>query len=121
MSAVSIPLQGKRTRRLKLLLCALAAASIWGVCNPVPVHAADAVAGKGLALRWCASCHLVAEDQAAASSTSLPTFYDMAKDPGWTEAKLATFLADPHPQMPDMVLSNIEIANLAKYISSLAP
>jgi mono/diheme cytochrome c family protein len=34
--------------------------------------------------------------------------------------KLATFLANPHPQMPNMTLGNIEIANLAGYIQSLA-
>ncbi|WP_428688125.1 c-type cytochrome [Roseibium sp.] len=85
------------------------------------VQAADAAAGKDLALQWCSSCHLVSEDQATASSVSLPSFYDIAKDPGWTEEKLATFLADPHPIMPSMNLGNIEIANLAAYIGSLAP
>ncbi len=86
-----------------------------------PALAADAAAGKALALQWCSACHLVAEDQPTATSVSLPSFYDMAKDPDWTEATLATFLADPHPKMPNMSLGNREIANLAKYISSLAP
>ena len=83
-------------------------------------NAADAVAGKTLALRWCASCHLVAEDQATASSTSLPSFFDIAKDNGWSEKTLSAFLADPHPKMPDMSLSTAETANLARYISSLS-
>ncbi|TYC53725.1 cytochrome C552 [Rhodobacterales bacterium] len=84
-------------------------------------HAADEAAGKTLALRWCASCHLVSEDQETVASSSLPTFYDMANDPGWTEASLATFLANPHPAMPDMSLGTIEIANLTAYINSLNP
>lgn len=84
-------------------------------------HGADRVAGKKLALQWCAACHIVSEDQARASSVSLPSFYDMAKDPEWSEAALATFLADPHPNMPDMNLGTIETANLAAYIRSLAP
>jgi len=83
--------------------------------------AADAATGKTLALRWCSACHLVAEDQERATSTSLPSFYDMAKDPGWTREKLATFLADPHPSMPGMSLGNTEIADLSAYIASLAP
>ncbi|MBN9674096.1 cytochrome C552 [Labrenzia aggregata] len=87
----------------------------------VSSRAADTGAGKVLALQWCASCHLVAEDQPAASSTSLPSFYDIAKDPAWTTEKLATFLADPHPKMPNMSLGNIEIANLSAYIESLKP
>ena len=86
-----------------------------------PGWSADADNGKALALQWCSACHLVSEDQDRASSASLPSFYDIAKDPGWTEEKLATFLADPHPQMPNMTLGNIEIANLASYIESLAP
>ena len=51
---------------------------------------------------------------------SLPSFYDIAKDPDWTQASLATFLKDPHPKMPNMNLGNVEIANLASYIDSLS-
>lgn len=82
-------------------------------------EAADTIAGKTLALQWCSSCHLVSNDQPTASSVSLPSFYDMSKDPGWDAAKLATFLANPHPQMPNMTLGNIEITNIAAYIQSL--
>lgn len=86
-----------------------------------PVLAADAAAGKTLALQWCSSCHLVSNDQKTAADMSLPSFYDVAKDPDWTEVTLATFLADPHPKMPNMNLKNMEIANLARYITSLEP
>ncbi|WP_228866345.1 c-type cytochrome [Roseibium aggregatum] len=96
----------------------MAVAALFGTSA---AEAGDAAAGKALALQWCSACHLVSEDQDRASSASLPSFYDIAKDPGWTEEKLATFLADPHPQMPNMTLGNIEIANLASYIESLAP
>jgi len=88
---------------------------------PGTVLAADPASGKALALQWCSACHLVAEDQPTASSTSLPSFYDMAKDPEWSEEKLAVFLADPHPTMPGMSLSNTEIADLASYIGLLKP
>ncbi|WP_420334502.1 c-type cytochrome [Roseibium sp.] len=86
-----------------------------------PAQAADPATGKVLALQWCASCHLVSDDQPSAASVSLPSFYDIAKDPDWTLASLATFLKDPHPKMPNMTLGNVEIANLASYISSLSP
>lgn len=106
------------TRGLLLLLLATATLGSGGTQSPA--LAADAAAGKALALQWCSSCHLVADDQPTAASTSLPTFYDISKDPEWTEATLATFLADPHPKMPNMNLGNTEIANLAKYINSLS-
>ncbi|KZM50978.1 cytochrome c [Labrenzia sp. OB1] len=105
-----------------VLLRAVFAASGAAVFGLTPsAQAADETAGKALALRWCAACHLVAEDQPSVSSTSLPSFYDIAADPEWTEDRLATFLVDPHPAMPDMNLGNVEIANLAAYITSLKP
>ena len=85
-----------------------------------PALAADPATGKTLALQWCASCHLVSDDQPTAASVSLPSFYDIARDPGWTQATLATFLKDPHPKMPSMALGTVEIANLASYINSLS-
>lgn len=100
--------------------CGLMALLALGVAGlAFEAQAADPVAGKALALRWCASCHLVAEDQNSAASVSLLSFYDIATDTAWTEDKLTTFLADPHPQMPNMSLGNHEIANLASYITSL--
>ena len=111
----------RRRPALPALLCAIAAGGL-GLMVYMPAgQAADAAAGKALALQWCSSCHLVADDQAAAASVSVPSFFDIAKDPGWTEETLATFLADPHPVMPSMNLGNMEIANLAAYIGSLAP
>lgn len=98
---------------LAVLACSLL------VAGAAPAGAQDAVAGKALALQWCAACHLVADDQATASSASLPSFFDVSKDASWNRDTLATFLASPHPQMPNMSLGNIEIANLAAYIQSL--
>jgi len=111
-------------RLSNMLRAAAAAAALAGfflAASPFPASAADEATGKALALQWCSSCHLVSDDQATASSVSLPSFYDMARDPDWSQEKLATFLANPHPKMPDMNLGNTEIVNLSAYISSLAP
>ncbi|MTI07330.1 cytochrome C552 [Roseibium denhamense] len=85
-----------------------------------PAQAADPDAGKALAVQWCSSCHLVSDDQPTAASASTPSFYDIGSDPDWTVESIATFLADPHPKMPDMSLTTIETTNLASYIKSLA-
>lgn len=111
---------GAALRRTRLVLPAIAAL-FWGLVPAEPAQAGDPATGKALALQWCSACHLVAEDQPSASSTSLPSFYDMARDPDWSEETLATFLANPHPKMPDMSLGNTEIANISAYIGSLAP
>jgi mono/diheme cytochrome c family protein len=80
--------------------------------------AADAAQGEKLARRWCAACHVVAEDQTHGAD-NVPTFAAIAKMPGFDAARIARFLRDPHPKMPDMQLSNSESEDLAAYIVSL--
>ena len=84
----------------------------------LPALAADAAHGERMAKRWCASCHIVAPDQTRGAD-SVPTFASIAKRPGFTADKVARFLMDPHPKMPDMQLSRGEAADLAAYIASL--
>jgi len=79
--------------------------------------AADAYQGGVLAKRWCASCHVVANDQQSAN-TQAPPFSEIAKKPDLDAAKIALFLLLPHPKMPDMNLSRNEAADLAAYIKS---
>jgi mono/diheme cytochrome c family protein len=79
--------------------------------------AADADQGGVMAKRWCATCHVVAADQAR-GSTQAPSFSEIAKKPGLTAASIALFLLRPHPPMPDMNLSRSEAADLAAYIVS---
>lgn len=80
----------------------------------------DPVSGERIARQWCSSCHLVANDQAVAG-TAVPSFFEIAKDPLISREQIAGFLADPHPKMPDMSLTTQEIADLTRYISTLAP
>lgn len=84
-----------------------------------PVLAADADNGLKISQRWCASCHVVAPDQKSGSA-DVPTFADIARRT--TESKpLAVFLATPHGKMPDMTLSQPEIADIIAYIRTLGP
>ena len=76
------------------------------------------VQGEKLARRWCAACHVVANDQTHGTD-NVPTFAAIAKIPGFDANKVAMFLRDPHPKMPDMRLSNTEAADLAAYIVGL--
>ena len=79
----------------------------------------DAANGERLARQWCASCHVVSPDQMRASA-DVPAFSTIARTPGFDRDKLAFFLLDPHPKMPDMSMTRSEAADLAKYIASLA-
>ena len=80
--------------------------------------AADPEHGEQLARRWCAACHVVANDQTHGTD-NVPTFSAIAHIPGLDAGKIANFLRDPHPKMPDMQLSTTEAADLAAYIASL--
>lgn len=80
---------------------------------------ADLKKGEQLGRRWCASCHLVAADQVQANA-DVPSFLSIAQQPNFKSEKVAAFLLDQHPKMPNFSLSRQEIDNIAEYIASLA-
>jgi mono/diheme cytochrome c family protein len=80
--------------------------------------AADAAQGEQLARRWCASCHTVTPE--AGRTTDIPpSFSSVAQRPAFDANRLAFFLLNPHPVMPNMGLSRSEAMDLAAYIASL--
>jgi mono/diheme cytochrome c family protein len=78
--------------------------------------AADADHGSILAKRWCASCHVVSSSQSVVIDHS-PSFASIAQNADFTAEKLAFFLLEPHPKMPNMSLSRKEADDLAAYIA----
>lgn len=82
------------------------------------VMAADADHGAQLAKRWCATCHVVDSDQKQANA-DVPPFAAIARKPNFTPEKVAFFLLDPHPRMPNFSLSRSEAADIAAYLGSL--
>jgi mono/diheme cytochrome c family protein len=105
-----------RKYRGALLFLPLAAAAITAAA---PAFGADADNGRRLAHRWCEACHVVSATQRRTASDQAPTFSAVARRPGLDAAKIALFLLEPHPKMPDMALSRTEAADLAAYIASL--
>lgn len=102
----------KTAARLGSAITVIAAMNV-----PSPATAADAAAGKQLAERWCQSCHVIGANQPMAV-TEAPPFATIASKPGFDEAKVAKFLLDPHPKMPDIGLSREAAADLAAFIAS---
>jgi mono/diheme cytochrome c family protein len=92
----------------------VAAAGLGGVAQ-----AADAEHGGVLAKRWCATCHVVDAGQKQADA-DVPPFASIARRPDFSPEKVALFLLDPHPKMPNFELSRFEAADIAAYIGSLA-
>jgi mono/diheme cytochrome c family protein len=79
---------------------------------------ADLARGRGIALRWCGECHVVAPGQARGSD-SVPTFAQIGGSEHFNEARLSDFLASPqHSRMPNLSLTRSEIADLVAYIKA---
>jgi mono/diheme cytochrome c family protein len=93
------------------------AVAVTGLSGSVAL-AADAGHGAELAKRWCATCHLVESGQKQASA-DVASFGAIAAKSDFTPEKVAFFLLDPHPKMPNFPLSRNEAADLAAYIGSL--
>jgi mono/diheme cytochrome c family protein len=85
-----------------------------------PALAADADNGQRLAERWCASCHVISTSQRQATDGVAP-FSAIAKMPQFNAQKLAYFLLEPHPKMPDMSLSRRDAEDLAAFIEKSGP
>jgi mono/diheme cytochrome c family protein len=99
--------------RIRLILALFATTA-----GSVAASAADADHGRTLARRWCATCHVVAANQQRPTGEA-PPFAVIAKRPDFDATKLANFLLDPHPKMPNMSLTRPEAADLVAYIATL--
>jgi len=88
------------------------------VLATMPSYSADPGHGLDVAKRWCASCHLVSQEQKRASA-DVPPFATIAKSPNFNAMELAYFLLEPHPRMPDLPLSRATADDVASYIASL--
>jgi mono/diheme cytochrome c family protein len=97
------------------LFAGVVAAAVFGANAQA---ASDADHGETIAKRWCAACHIVAPDQKQGAD-NVPSFASVGKRPGFSAAKLAQFLMDPHPKMPNMALSRSDSDDLAAYIGKL--
>lgn len=80
----------------------------------------DAVLGKSIAEKDCASCHHV--DMTRGEKTEgAPAFADVAKMPSATALSIKVFLRSAHGKktMPNLILNDRELNALAEYILGL--
>jgi mono/diheme cytochrome c family protein len=85
--------------------------------------------GRAIALRVCAICHVVADDQAVAPTMKppAPSFADIAARPNVTEPFLRDFLMKPHGQaramsaMPGFLMPSYQADAAIAYLMSLKP
>ena len=79
-----------------------------------PPSAAD---GRGLAERFCKSCHLISSE-AATANVGPPSFRAIANKPGQTAESIKGVLIQPHHPMPDLHLTNEEILDIIAYLDT---
>ncbi len=99
-----------------LALCLLLTSA--AVAMDTEAHYGDAEYGRGLAIRWCGSCHLVTADQKNAKANA-PPFATIAQSPNFNADRLARLMLAPHPNMAKLSLSRSAVDDIAAYIVSL--
>ena len=104
------------SRRLRAILVAVLAVAL-GLVAASAAKAGDAASGGKLAAAWCSSCH--ATGAARRATDMAPPFVTIANDPVRTPTRLRVWLADPHPPMPNLSLSNIEIDDILAWLDTL--
>jgi hypothetical protein len=75
--------------------------------------------GRELARTLCTTCHLIGEPTEHPVPADVPSFRSIANRPGQTLDHLGNWLTEPHPPMPNLNLTRLEIRDLAGYIFSL--
>lgn len=75
--------------------------------------------GLDLARDLCSGCHVVTENQRRAVVDGVPSFPMLGRS-GLSNEHLRVWLSDPHPAMPQMPLSEQQIAAVIAYIRSFA-
>jgi mono/diheme cytochrome c family protein len=75
--------------------------------------------GARLAQTLCTSCHLTGATSDRAVHADVPSFAGIANRPNQTLDHLMNWLTEPHPPMPNLNLTRMEIRDLAGYIFSL--
>jgi mono/diheme cytochrome c family protein len=98
-------------------LCRLLALLALTLVTPHAVRA-DAQKGAQLARQWCANCHVIGGNPAAAVPQGPPSFPATARS-GMTADQLRAFLSHPHGAMPDLHLTRAEIDDLIGYVETL--
>jgi mono/diheme cytochrome c family protein len=93
----------------------------FGLLAVLPAYAAaqDADAGREIARRWCAACHVVERTATEAPANGLPTFPAIAARVDLTNDRLRAAINPQHGRMPDLMLSKRQQDDLIAYIFSL--
>lgn len=99
---------------------ALVAAILGFAAAPaIAAEIGNAKNGMSIAREVCARCHLVERADQSDPVQGVPSFQEVAYRPSTTELSLRVFLRSPHKDMPNLILSEDDLADVIAYIMSL--
>lgn len=107
------------TRLLRFVAIAIAAAGLAGAAAAQEIGNIDA--GRAIAVKVCAQCHLVEVGKPPPRDVGAPPFAAVMARPDSTEFKLRAFLQTPHRKMPDFRFTRGEADDIIAYLLSLKP
>lgn len=80
-----------------------------------------AARGQAFAEASCAQCHAVRSGDTISPNAEAPTFDQIAGRPDMTPMALAVLLRTPHKAMPNYIVADDDVGDLAAYLSTLDP
>ncbi len=84
-----------------------------------PHHSPTAAAGRAIAQKFCAACHLTPDGPAKPVTVGIPSLSALANKPEQTPETITLRLISPPHPMPDMQLTRDEIADIIAYLATL--
>lgn len=112
------PIRATTTSVLAAVLVVHAAAASVAAAADEP-RPPSASRGVAVAERLCAGCHLTGAGSGVTVQAGLPSFAAIANRPGQTAGHLRNVLIRPHAPMPDLQLTNEEIADIITWLDTL--
>ncbi len=79
----------------------------------------DPKEGHAYAARVCAECHAVEPNEQGSPVVEATSFKKVANTPGMTATALTVWMHTSHPNMPNLVLPQVDLDNVIAYILSL--
>jgi mono/diheme cytochrome c family protein len=113
---VDAAIRRRKNKGSNMRLSAYRVALVMLACTIEVALAANPDNGSTLAQRWCTGCHVVSGGQIKGTDIA-PSFASIAERPDYNVEKLASFLLEPHPKMPNMALSPEEAKDISAFIA----
>ena len=104
---------------MKPILAATILALVAAPCGAHAQTAGDAAKGHEFVQQICSECHTIEKGRRPSPNGQAPNFETIAKTPGMTAIALTAVLRTSHRNMPNIIIADEDLRNVAAYILSL--